>query len=86
MGLPDGRRSEPVEVLLAGLHRVDHQFVSGVEGEEDELQHASRRINAEQEPAARVVLVLEGLAQECVLTRVEDDVVGEAVALVVLAG
>ena len=78
--------SEAVEVLRSGFHGVDDQFVAVVEDEHDQFEEARGGVGSDDHPAAGVVLVIEGPCGECVFCGVENCVVVEAVASVVLAG
>lgn len=77
---------EPVEVLGADFHGVDDQFVAVVVDQGYEFQETASGIDADQEPAARIVFVVEGARIEDVGCRVTHSVVVEPVAAVVLAG
>ena len=51
---------QAVEVLGSGFHGVDDQFVAVVVDEGYEFEEATGRVDGDHEPAARVVLVIEG--------------------------
>lgn len=78
--------SEAVEVLRSGFHGVDDQFAAVVEGEHDQFEEARGGVGSDDQPAAGVVLVVEGPCGECVFCGVQHRLIVEAVAAVVLAG
>jgi hypothetical protein len=71
---------QKVGVAGAHAHRVDRDPVAVVEFEDDDLEEVAGSVGAEEERAPRIaVALLERVADERLLDRVADVVVGDSV-------